>query len=188
MLTITVPEQELFDSQTNTFTQVGGITLELEHSLLSLSKWESKHQKPFLGNDDKTSDEIRSYIECMILTPNVDSQTLKFLGGDLLDQIARYMESKESATTFGEMPEPNKGKGETLTAELIYYWLVAFNIPFTCETWNLNRLFALVKICNIKQQKAAAGNGTKSKKPSREAMIRRQDLNEQRKQQLGTTG
>lgn len=180
MLKILVPGVEYFDESTQTFSTVGDFELELEHSLISLSKWESKHQKPFLGPAVKTPEEIVSYIEAMILTPTYPENLFMRFSQTNLDRINAYIESKESATTFGQMPE-RRGRGEVITSELIYYWMVAFQIPFECETWHLNRLFALIRICNIKNQKP--------KKMSRSEMAaRNRQLNEQRKAQYNTRG
>lgn len=182
MLTITVPGQEVFNDETQEFSTVNDIVLELEHSLLSLSKWESKFEKPFLAADKKTAMESMWYIDTMILTPNYPDDLLIRLTQKNLDEINAYIESKQSATTFGLMPESRtRGRPETITSELVYYWMVAFNIPFECERWHLNRLFSLIKICNIKQGK--------QKKVSRNELAQRhRELNAQRKAQLGTTG
>ncbi|MET0787466.1 MAG: hypothetical protein ABWY25_12270, partial [Paenisporosarcina sp.] len=147
---------------------------------VSLSKWESKYQKPFLGPIEKSPKEIMGYVEAMILTPNYPPDIFDRFDQSNLDQINAYIESKESATTFGKMPE-HRGRGETITSELIYYWMVAFNIPFECERWHLNRLFALIRICNIKN--------SKPKKMSRnEIASRNRELNARRKAQFNTTG
>jgi hypothetical protein len=180
MLKIIVEGTEYFNEETETFETVGDVELELEHSLISLSKWESKYQKPFLTNVSKKPEEIFYYIECMIITPIFPRGIIDRLTQKNLDQINAYIESKESATTFGSMPE-RKGRGEIITAELIYYWMVAFNIPFETEIWHLNRLFALIRICNIKN--------SKPKKMSRnELAARNRELNEQRKALYKTSG
>lgn len=180
MLKILVPGVEHFDETTETFITVGDFEIELEHSLVSLSKWESKHQKPFLDKREKTPQEIISYIETMILTPICPDDLMLRLSQQNLDEISAYIESKESATTFGKMPD-RPGRGEIITSELIYYWMVAFTIPFECERWHLNRLFALIRICNIKN--------SKPKKMSRhEIATRNRELNAQRRAQYNTTG
>jgi len=180
MLTLSVVGDEYYNEETEEFESHGDFTLELEHSLVSLSKWESIHNKPFLSERTKTPSEILSYVECMILSPVYSPDVLQQLSVANFDTINEYIESKQSATTFGTMPE-RKGRGEVITSELIYYWMVAYTIPFECEIWHLNRLFALIRICNIKNAPA--------KKMSRSEVARRnRDLNEQRKAQLGTTG
>jgi hypothetical protein len=181
MLKLLVVGTEYFDEETETFESVGNVELKLEHSLISLSKWESKHKKPFLNETTKTTEEIFSYIEKMIITPKVYPEDLfgRF-SQENLTSIYNYIESTESATTFGSMPE-RRGRGEVITSELIYYWMVAFNIPFECERWHLNRLFALIRICNIKS--------SKPKKMSRNEIAQRnRDLNTRRRAELGTKG
>lgn len=180
MLIITVPESELFNEETQEFILLPKVVLELEHSLISLSKWESKFEKPFLTSEKKTSRELYSYIECMILTPNFPPGVIGRFTPEILDEVNDYIESKQSATTFGDLPE-RKTRGEIITSELIYYWMVAFKIPFECEIWHLNRLFSLIRICNIKN--------TPPKKLSRaEIAQRNRALNEQRRQKYGTRG
>ncbi len=180
MLTITVPGTELYDEESGEFSTIGEFVLELEHSLISLSKWESKFQKPFLANSEKSAEEIAHYLILMILTPVYPSDILIRMSKENISQINDYIESPESATTFGEMPR-TPGRGETITAELIYYWMVTFNIPFVCETWHLNRLFALIRICNIKQGKP--------KKMTRGQIAQRnRDLNAKRRAELRSAG
>lgn len=180
MLKIIVPGTEHFNEKTETFETVGDIELELEHSLVSLSKWESKHQKPFLVESHKTPEEIIAYIESMIISPIYSSDVFYRLSQENFEQINAYIDSKESATTFGQMPE-RKGKGEVITSELIYYWMVAFNIPFECEYWHLNRLFALIRICNIK-------NAPPKKMSRHEMASRNRELNAIRRAQYNTSG
>src|SRR3954463_1943884 len=121
MLKLFVVGTEYFDNESQTFEIVGSVEIELEHSLLSLSKWESKFQKPFLSNTARTTDEVLAYVETMIVTPDYPTDIIGRLDQNNLDAINKYIESKESATTFGSMPE-RRGKGEVITAELIYYW------------------------------------------------------------------
>lgn len=180
MLTILIEGEEIYNEQDKTFSRVNNISVDLEHSLVSVSKWEAKHEKPFLSSGKKTSDEIFDYIKCMVITPNVDLDALYGCSQKNLDTIQEYIDSNQSATTFGAMPE-RRGPGEIITSELIYYWIVSFNIPFECQYWHLNRLFSLVRICNIKN--------SKPKKMSRmELAQRNQELNAKRKAELGTRG
>lgn len=180
MLRLTIEGEEFFDESTNTFVEVESSVVDLEHSLLSLSKWESKFEKPFLSTTDKTPRETLAYIECMVLTEGFNPLLIQTLSRENLQQVNEYINSTQSATTFGLMPE-TKGKGETITAELIYYWMVAFNIPFDCEVWHLNRLFSLIRICNIKQGKP--------KRMSKHQIAQQyHELNAKRKAELGTSG
>ena len=180
MLKLIVPGTEYFNEETSTFETVGDTELELEHSLISLSKWESKYQKPFLSNSPKTPEEIMGYVEAMIISPIYPPEIFNSFSQENFLAINRYIESKESATTFGSMPE-RKGQGEVITSELIYYWMVAFNIPFECEYWHLNRLFSLIRICNIKNEKPKKMN-------RREIATRNRELNAIRRAQYNTSG
>lgn len=180
MLTIVVLGVEMFDDESQEFTTKDDVTLELEHSLVSLSKWESKHEKPFLGKVEKTTEEVFDYIKCMTLTPNVPDQVFSKFSEKNYNEINEYIEAKMTATWFSEIPGAPKSR-DVITAELIYYWMVIFQIPFECENWHLNRLFTLIRICNVKQ--------SKPKKMSRsEIAARNRELNTQRKAQLGTSG
>jgi hypothetical protein len=179
MLTITVPGVEHFDEDTEEFVSVGDVVLELEHSLVSLSKWEEIFEKPFLGKEDKTSDEVMAYIKLMTLSKVPEEVFLKLSESNISD-IDKYINAKRTATWFNEAPGAPPAR-EVITSELIYYWMVAFNIPFECQYWHLNKLFTFIRVCNIKQ--------AKPKKMSRSELAQRnRELNAQRKKQLGTTG
>lgn len=180
MLKLIIPEQEFYNESTQEFYKTSSITIELEHSLVSLSKWESKFEKPFLSSKDKTPEEVFWYIESMILTPNVSPDILLYLSNENLLEINEYLDSKQSATTFNEI-QSRQTSGEVVTSELIYFWMITLNIPFTCDTWHLNRLLSLIRICSIKN--------TKGKKMSRnEVAQRNRDLNAQRRAMLNTSG
>ncbi len=180
MLTIRVSGVESFDEGSQEFTTQGGTLLELEHSLVSLSKWESIYEKPFLGNESKSTEELITYVKCMVVTPKLPEDIFQQLSEANFEQIHKYIDAKMTATWFSDQPGAPKSR-EVITAEVIYYWMTVFNIPFECEHWHLNRLFTLIRICNIKQ--------AKPEKMSRAEMaIRNRELNAQRKAQLGTTG
>jgi hypothetical protein len=180
MLTIVVPGVEMFDEQTQEFVSKDDVTLELEHSLVSLSKWEQIYEKPFLGKGEKTPEEVLGYIKTMTLTSNVPEEVFSKLSEGNISEINNYIDAKMTATWFNDAPgAPNTR--DIITAELIYYWMITFQIPFECETWHLNRLFTLIRVCNIKQ--------AKPKKMSRsEIAARNRELNAQRRSQLGTKG
>lgn len=182
MLTLKLTGEEFYDEATGEFHSVDDLFLDLEHSLVSLSKWESKFAKAFLGPEPKTEEETLGYVEAMILTPNVPPEAFSRLNQTHFKLINDYIDSPQSATTFSNLNNlTGRGRPEIITAELIYYWMIAFTIPFECETWHLNRLFALIKICSIKNSKQ------KRMSPG-EVAARNQALNAQRKAKLGTTG
>ena len=151
MLTIVIPETEEFDPVTSTFTVHKREVLNLEHSLVSLSKWESKWKKPFLSDKDKTPEETIDYVRCMTVNNNVDPSVYKRLSSKAVQQINDYISDPMTATTFSEDKNKKKNR-EVVTAELIYYWMVALQIPFECQKWHLNRLITLIRVCNIKNE------------------------------------
>lgn len=180
MLTIVVLGTEMFDETKQEFVIEGGITLELEHSLVSLSKWESQYEKPFLGKNEKTTQEVFDYIKFMILNPNIPPEVYENLSEDNIKAINEYIDAKMTATWFHDPPGAPASR-DVITAELVYYWMITFQIPFECQYWHLNRLFTLIRICNLKQ--------AKPKKMSRAEMAaRNRELNAQRRAQLGTSG
>lgn len=180
MLRITVPGVEHFDDSAQEFITQGDVVLELEHSLVSLSKWEQKFEKPFLGDGDKTVDEVVGYIKAMTLTSDVPDEVFEKLSEENVTSINNYIDAKMTATWFHEPPGAPRTR-DVITSEVIYYWMITFQIPFECQEWHLNRLFTLIRVCNIKQ--------AKPKKMSRaEIAARNRELNAQRKSQLGTRG
>ncbi len=182
MLTITILGDEYWDDDDQVFFHKDeeSFVLELEHSLVSLSKWESKYEKAFLGKEEKTDEEIFGYIQAMILTPNVPPEVLENISTENVKSINDYINSKQTATWFNERKNQPQSR-EVITSELIYYWMMEFGIPMECQHWHLNRLFTLIKVCNNKR--------TPPKKMSKSEMLaRNRELNAQRRQQLGTNG
>lgn len=181
MLTITVPAGELFDESTNTFIQTKEQTLQLEHSLVSLSKWESKYCKAFLSKKEKTAEETLDYIKFMTLTQNVKPETYLMLSQENIDAINEYIAAPMTAVYFPADNEQGKINNETVMAELIYYWMIALKIPVEFQKWHLNRLIALIKVCNIKNQPPKKGG-------SKAMVEQRRALNEARRKQYNTKG
>lgn len=180
MLELTVSEPERFDDDKQEFLPVKEYKLSLEHSLVSVSKWESKWLKPFMTATDKTTEETIDYIRCMTVTQNVDPIVYTYIRQRHIDLITEYIDAPMTATTFSISKEKKTNK-EVVTAELIYYWMIAFTIPFECQRWHLNRLLTLINVCNIKNQ-------PKTKMSRKEAAQQQRSLNAQRKAQLKTNG
>lgn len=180
MLKIVIPSAELFDATTETFTSTKEQTLQLEHSLVSLSKWEAKHNKPYLSREPKTTEESIDYIRCMTLTQNVNPEVYNAITLKILDQVSEYIDASMTATTFSKEEKRSMNR-EIITAEIIYYWMISHNIPFECQKWHLNRLLTLINVCNHKSQPP--------KKMSRsELLARNRALNASRRKRLNTRG
>ena len=181
MLKITVPAKELYDEVTNRFFETKPVELKLEHSLVSLSKWESTWCKPFLAKGNKSREEILDYIRCMTLTQNVDADVYLCMDQDCIDKITEYINAPMTATTFRKDVSGGKVR-ETITSELIYYWMISFNIPVEeCQKWHLNRLLTLINVCNIKNQ-------PQKKRSKKDIMAENKALNEARKAKYNTKG
>lgn len=185
MLKIVVPRSEFFDERTNEFIEVEQQTLQLEHSLVSISKWEAKWKKPFLAKEQKTKEEILDYVRCMTINQNIDPNVYLGLSSSVLEQIFAYMEDSHTATIINELKNPaapkRKNSSEFITSELVYYWMVALQIPFECQKWNFNRLMTLIRICEIK-------NGPKQKMSKSQILSNNHELNKARRQMLHTKG
>ena len=180
MLQITVPASEWFNEATNEFINYKEQTLQLEHSLVSLSKWESKWCKPFFSKKEKSLEETLDYIRCMTLTKNVDESVYSRLTRDNIEAINKYIEAPMTATYISQ--SRNGGvNNETVTSELIYYWMISLQIPFECQKWHLNRLLKLVQVCNVK-------NSPPKKMSKRERASSYASLNAARRQRMNTRG
>ena len=181
MLTLRIPiSQEGWDEEKQEFVEPRCQTLQLEHSLVSLSKWESKWQKPFYSKKEMTDEEALDYIKCMTLSKNVDPDVYKHITRENVKEVMDYIENPMTATTFGKNDKGQVNK-EVITSELIYYWMIASNIPFECQKWHLNRLITLIRVCSIK-------NTPPKKRSKREIMSRNAALNAARRQQMNTSG
>lgn len=179
MLEITIPRTEMFDDKASKYVYVESETLTLEHSLIAMSKWEAKWGVPFFGRGQKTKEQIVDYVRCMTVNKVKNPMVYTCLSTSDYSKILEYIDSKQSATWFPE--EQKGGPRETITSELIYYWMIACNIPFECQKWHINRLLTLVRVCQLKQQDP--------KKMSQNDMLRQRDkLNAERKARLHTKG
>lgn len=186
MLSITVPASEGYDEVKQEFVTIKETTLQLEHSLLSLHKWEQKWHKPFLDTNDKTQEQTIDYIKCMTITPNVDPNVYFLMKKDQIDQITEYIQNPMTATWFTEKDEKKlvgaqKTSKEVVTAEIIYYWMIALNIPVEYRKWHLNSLLTLIRVVSIK-------NAPKEDVKNADWARRRAALNAQRRAKYHTRG
>lgn len=180
MLEITVPQKELWDEEKEEFAYQGQEqTLRLEHSLVSLSKWEAKYKKPFLSKKPKTMEEVRDYVRFMTVTQNVDPEVYRRLTPDNYREINAYIDDPMTATWFNE--ERKTTRGQQVTSELIYYWMIESGVPPEYQKWHLNRLLTLLKVCSVERQ-------ANKKKSKREVLSENAALNAARKARLRTKG
>lgn len=180
MKKITVPKTELWDEKEERFITVNACTLQLEHSLVSISKWEMKWHKPFLRDNNKSYEETIDYVRCMTLTQNVNPLVYRCLNDEIVEEIKDYIDDKMTATWFADDKKKTRKK-QVITSEIIYYWMISLNIPFECQKWHLNRLLTLIRVCNEKNQP--------SKKKSRKQILSENaEINRERRKLLGTKG
>lgn len=183
MLKIVVPAcVEQYDEINNIFIpNTKQQVLSLEHSLVSVSKWESKWQKPYLSREQKTTEEFIDYVRCMTLTQNVDPNVYIAMTSmpDVLKQVFDYTEQSMTATTFSKKNRSHSR--EIITAEVIYYWMIYYGIPFECQKWHLSRLLTLIRVCSEM-------NSTPKKLSGRELAARNKALNASRRQKMNSRG
>ena len=180
MLRITIPATELWDEQKREFVYVKEQTLQLEHSLISLSKWESKWCKSFIHTTNKTDEEALDYIKCMTLTQNVKPEVYRCLTPEIIQQVKAYIDAPMTATTIPE-DRSSKRNRELITSELIYHWMIDTQVPFECQKWHLNRLITLIRVRYHKL------SPPKKMSPA-EIAARNKMLNEARKKEWNTNG
>lgn len=177
---IIIPEMEFFNEETSEFIYFKEQILTLEHSLVSISKWESKWKKPYLSKIPKTSEEIIDYVKCMTITQNVNPIAYSALTEENYDEIGRYIEDDMTATTFRDI-EKKGSQRSVITSEVIYYWMIKYGVPFECQKWHLNRLLTLIRVC-------AANSGEQKKMSTSEIYSQNRALNEMRRKSMRTRG
>ena len=182
MLKITIPESEDYNSETNEFIYTNKQELTLEHSLISISKWEEKWHISLISNMDKlTRPQLLDYIRCMTLDKNVDPRTYTHIPNSVLNQIKVYIDDSHTATSFRKDPGSSRSR-QIITSELIYSWMVGLNIPFECQKWHVSRLMTLIRCCEI-------NNDPKKNKMSKSQLaIRNRELNEARRAMMHSKG
>lgn len=184
MLHLEIPECEFFDEATMQFHRIKPQTITMEHSLMSISKWESKWHKSFLSTKDKTTEEILDYMNCMTLTQNIDPYLFYALPKSAIDKISAYIADPMTATVIStHTPEgaAPKNKNQIITSELIYYKMIAYNVPQEYQKWHINRLLMLLQICDIK-------NEPPKKVGAKQNAMSRSALNASRRNRLGSRG
>lgn len=182
MLQINVVLSESYNEETQEFLEETW-PLRLEHSLVSLSKWESKYEKPFLNNDEKSVDEVMTYIRMMDLDEETPPGVFQRISNEQYLAINEYINAKRSATWFNETNK-SKPNSQTITSELVYYWMTSYEIPWDAENWHLNRLFTLLRVFSAERD-----TGDKSKKTNTQSLAaQRRALNEKRKKEMQTRG
>lgn len=180
MLVIKIPQQDLWDEKNYRFIHVDETTLQLEHSLLAVSNWESKWNKSFFIKDPKTEEESIDYIKFMLLN-EVDDNIFYCLSNDVLKKIHDYINEPMTATKIKSNKKDNKPQASYITSEIIYYWMISLNIPLECENWHINKLITLIRVCQIKSQ-------PKQKMSEREAIAYQAKLNAERRAKLKSKG
>lgn len=180
MLEIHVPEREFYDERNEVFIKTRPVILQLEHSLMSVSRWESKWRKPFLTDEDKTRAETMDYIRCMTINRDVDPNVYAALTSDDIQKIMDYVGAELTATKVYRVKSTNAPK-KTITSEVIYSWMVMYNVPFECQKWHISRLLKLLDVLEI-------ANNPKNKMSKGETARSNAALNKARRAKLHSKG
>lgn len=181
MLEIKIEETELYDEANNSFIYIKEQTLQLEHSLVSLSKWESKWHKPYYSRKDKTQEEVIDYIRCMTLNKHADPMVYAALNPSNIKDIQKYIDDPMTAISFPKYMDKQTVNRDTMTSDMIYYWMITLNIPVEFQKWHLNRLIALINLCAIK-------NTPKKKRSQKELIAYHNAVNEANRKRFHSKG
>lgn len=183
MLHLQIPERDLWDPIKERFAHVNAVAIDLEHSLVSVSKWESKWHIPFHDDrKEKTAEQNIDYIRCMCLTKDVDPNVFYCITERNAKEIMDYIGDSNTATWFNDAGNRRTGRKEIITAEIIYYWMTAYNIPESYQYWHLNKLMTLLRVC------AEKNAPDKKKNNNRDLAAQRRALNAARRQRYKTRG
>lgn len=180
MFQVIIPESEIYDEEREEFINTRKETFQIEHSLVSLAKWESKWNLPFLGKTPKTKEQIIDYVRCMTITQNVNPEIYDNIPQPILTDISEYICAPMTATWFSERKD-TRANSEAITAEIVYYWMVTHHIPMECQKWHFNRLLTLIRVCNVK-------NAPPKKMNKKEMLAERRQLNAARRNREGING
>lgn len=183
MLKVNVPVREWLDEKTNEFIRSPQTTLTLEHSLISVSKWEAKHRKPFSTSFEAgmSVEDFRDYVRCMTIGKTVDQMTYYALSPKNFEQIQQYISDPCTATTIRNTRKNKKRNNKVVTAELVYCWMFSNNIPMECEKWHFNRLMTLIQVCFLE-------NREPEKMSKRDVMKQNSALNAMRRSKCHSKG
>lgn len=179
VLEITIPQTSLYDEVNNLFIDVDEQKLTLKHSLVSVAKWEARWHTPFLDKKNKTYEQTIDYIRCMTLNKNVDQSVYKAITNDIIEKVDSYINDSMTAVVFKK--DDSSNGSEIVTAELVYYWMTALNIPYECRKWHFNRLITLIRVCNIK-------NSPDKKMSKRQTASHYKELNKARRKKYNSKG
>lgn len=186
MLEILVPSIEYYDEERNIFVDTKATKIQLEHSLLSISKWESKWKIPFMDQSStKTEEQMIDYIRCMTINKDVDPKVFRLMPTEIRKQIDDYMNSSMTATWFRE-EGPKKRSREIITSEIVYWWMFSQGIPLECQKWHINRLLTQIRVCSEKNRELS--NSGKRGRMSKDKLSNRKALNSKRKSRLNSKG
>ena len=178
MLQLKLPKIRLFKEATEEYVYYEPLTVKLEHSLISIQRWESKWHKSFLSAESLTQEELFDYIRCMSLNPDIDPTFVSRLTPDDFNKIREYMNEPMTATVI-HRSKPRGGRPPIITAELIYYWMTAYNIPFECSKWHIKQLLTLVEVCSVKSNPGGKTRGTAAERAA---------MNKARRAKTGSKG
>lgn len=188
MLELVIPKQhyEFFDETSGEFLppiDIKETKIQVEHSLISLKKWEQTWHKPFLDRNEKTYEELSDYIRCMTLNKGIDPNVYHWIPKEEIEKVIKYIEDPMTATWFKDntLIGAQKNKRDVITAEIIYYWMISLNVPVEFERWHLNQLLTLIKVINIKNEKPKPVN-------REEAAKERAELNKRRRAEFNSRG
>lgn len=180
MLRIEIGGSEYYDEVENRIIKIPAKVACLEHSLRSIAKWESKWNVPFLSNKEKTREQSIDYIRCMETTGRTDLSFIDYITQEQINQISEYINANMTATTINRRGSKRQSR-EIVTAEIVYFWMIQYEIPSEYDKWHFNRLLTLIEVCSIK-------SGPQQKMGHKEQMAQQRALNEARRAQYKTRG
>lgn len=181
MITLRIKAGQHWDSENEVFVNVPETEIRLEHSLRAVSKWESRHCKPFLGRREWTAGETLDYIRCMCMDEGANPAVFLSLSREQIEAVQKYIDLPMTATWFSNRNQQSANRGSAVTSELIYFWMTSYGIDWQAQDWHLNRLMTLIQVCSEKNKPA-------KKMPKNQAAARQRALNAARRRKYHTGG